>query len=251
MIRIEKALVSVRQSVTRLMSKCISEPGRQAAPNATPIQPTSVREVAATVAVTTKVAQVFKFSHGSGLLVYINGRLMSAARVALQVNIATLEFIERLHVRLEALSTTGVCLGAAFADVGQRVDVAWAEVGSETERDWREAERAWEEFSGGPYEAFELEDYCNEELFLRRNLWRVQFGEHNSRHEEELAASPEDQTHPESSGMIRHRKWRLSSFALNHQAECTKSWATAKTTRTHAQALISNELGLMPCRITR
>ncbi|KAJ8108851.1 hypothetical protein OPT61_g7881 [Boeremia exigua] len=117
---------------------------------------TAIRKVPATLTTTPNAAQVGAFSHGSGLLVYRNGALVSAARVALKINIATLEFVERLP--LAELGAIGACLGAAFADKERPVDISWAEVGDETEREWREAERVWEPFSGGPYRACELRE---------------------------------------------------------------------------------------------
>lgn len=125
----------------------------------------ALRKVPATVAVETYAAHICKFSHGSGLIVYINGTLISAARVALKVNIATLELVRRLS--LDELSAVGACLAAAFADGERQVDVAWAEVGSGTERDWREAERNWTRFPGGPYEAFEIEEHSDNSLLQR------------------------------------------------------------------------------------
>lgn len=106
---------------------------------------------------------------------------MSAANVSLASNIASLNVVERLS--LVGLSTIGLCLGAAFVGTRSTVEIAWAEVGGETEREWREAERAWEVFSGGPYEAFEMEKY-DEEEFLRRCVKRAQAVSRQGRSEE-------------------------------------------------------------------
>ena len=116
-----------------------------------------MRKVPATSAITTQAAHISGFSHGAGLLVYVNGVLISAACVALKVNVVTLELVRRLP-RGER-GAINVCLAAAFADTGSRVKIAWAEVGDITERDWRDAEQHWELFSGGPYEAIPLEEY--------------------------------------------------------------------------------------------
>ncbi|KAF2628588.1 hypothetical protein BU25DRAFT_448022 [Macroventuria anomochaeta] len=161
----------------------------------TPQRPTSsvplttLHKVPATLTITTHAAHVCKFSHGSGLLVYINGALMSAARVALKVNVATLEFVKRLP--LDELGTIGVCLGAAFANDDDQVDITWAEVGDETEQDWREAEQDWKLFAGGPFEAVELEGY-GEESFSRRSICQeeesVRFGQDGPVSGEEWAA---------------------------------------------------------------
>jgi len=136
-----------------------------------PIPLTTIYKSPPTSTITTNAAHASTFSHGSGLLVFINGALMSAANVSLASNIASLNVVNRLS--LVGLSTIGMCLGAAFADTRSTVEIAWAEVGDETEREWREAERAWEVFSGGPYEAFEMEKY-DEEAFLRRCVKRTQ-----------------------------------------------------------------------------
>lgn len=101
---------------------------------------------------------------------------MSAARVALKVNIAALELVRRLPI--EELGAIGVCLAAAFNDAEERVDVSWAEVGSDTERQWREAERSWGRFSGGPYEVFEMEERSQDSA-LRRSLRRFEEAERN------------------------------------------------------------------------
>lgn len=142
-----------------------------------------ISKVPATLEVTTHAAHVCKFSYGSGLLVYINGVLMSAACVALKVNIATLEFVKRLP--LEELGAIGVCLGTAFVNDDEGVDITWAEVCEEVERAWREAEREWEPFPGGPYETYELEAY-NEKLSLRQSTHR--FEEHRQVGGDEWAA---------------------------------------------------------------
>ena len=92
----------------------------------------TIHKVLATLTITTDAAYVCKFSHGSGLLVYINGATVSAARVALRVNIATLDVVKRLP--LDELGAIGVCLGAAFTSDESRVDITWAKVGDETEQ---------------------------------------------------------------------------------------------------------------------
>ena len=123
---------------------------------ATSIPLTIIHKVPATSVITTQAAHSSDFSHGTGLLVYVNGALISAACVALRVNVATLELVKRLPLdQREAIS---VCLAAAFADTGGYVKIAWAEVGDNTERDWREAEQNWGVFSGGPYDAMPLEE---------------------------------------------------------------------------------------------
>lgn len=137
---------------------------------AAPIPLTTIRKVPATLAVTTEAAHVCKFSHGTSLLVYVNGALISAACAALKVNIATLEFVKRLP--LNELGAVGGCLGAAFADTASVVDITWAEVGSETEQHWREAEQHWEAFPGGPYTALELQDY-DKNSFMWRSIRRM------------------------------------------------------------------------------
>jgi hypothetical protein len=81
--------------------------------------------------------------------VYINGALMSAARVALKVNIATLEFAKWLPI--DQLGHIGACAGAAFAEREDCVHVSWAVVDDEVEQTWRQAERDWEPFPGGPF----------------------------------------------------------------------------------------------------
>ncbi|KAF3046947.1 hypothetical protein E8E12_009076 [Didymella heteroderae] len=124
----------------------------------------------------THAAHACKFSHGSGLLVYINGALMTAARVALRVNIAALELVRRLPI--DELSAVGVCLAAAFNNEEENMNIAWAEVGSDTERQWREAERSWDRFSGGPYEAYEMEKQ-SEDSALQRSLRRLEEAERN------------------------------------------------------------------------
>ncbi|KAJ4987675.1 hypothetical protein SVAN01_06842 [Stagonosporopsis vannaccii] len=120
--------------------------------------------------ITHNAAHVSSFSHGSGLLVFINGTLMSASHVALKSNVASLELVKRLP--LHELSSIGACLGAAFAEGRSTVEIAWAEVGNETERNWREAERTWEVFPGGPYEAFEMDNF-DDQSFLRRCVRRA------------------------------------------------------------------------------
>jgi hypothetical protein len=124
---------------------------------ATSIPLTIIHKVPAASAITTQAAYTSDFSHGTGLLVYVNGALISAACVALRINAATLELVQRLPLdQREAIS---LCLAAAFADTGSHVKIAWAEVCDNTERDWREAEQNWEVFSGGPYEDMPLEEY--------------------------------------------------------------------------------------------
>jgi len=151
-------------------SGCPSNARRQSVP----IPLTAVRRVPATLTLGTHAAHVCKFSHGSGLLVYINGALKSAALVALKVNIAALELVRRLPI--DELSAIGVCLAAAFNDAEESVDISWAEVGSDTEREWREAERSWDRFSGGPYEIYEMEEQ-SEDSALQRSLRRLEEAE--------------------------------------------------------------------------
>lgn len=79
---------------------------------------------------------------------YMNEALMSAAQVALKVNIAALELVRRLPI--EGSGAIGVCLAAAFNDAEESVDIFWAKVSSDTKCQWREAERSWGRFSGGP-----------------------------------------------------------------------------------------------------
>lgn len=79
-----------------------------------------------TPTLTTHAAHVYKSSHGLGLLVYINGALLSTARVALKVNIATLEFARRLPI--DQLGYVDACLGNAFAKSENCVHVSWAKV---------------------------------------------------------------------------------------------------------------------------
>jgi hypothetical protein len=104
----------------------------------------------ATTAIKDHLALVYKFSHGTGLIVYINGELVSAARVALQVNIATLKYIKKLSSY--ELDAVGQALAVAFAHSLQTVRIAYAEMSCAEEQAWRDAEREWETFSGGPYE---------------------------------------------------------------------------------------------------
>ena len=96
---------------------------------------------------------------------------MSAALVALKVNIAALELVRRLPV--DELSAIGVCLATTFNDAEETVHIRWAEVGSDTEREWRKAERSWDCFSGGPYEAYEMEEQ-SEDSALQRSLRRFE-----------------------------------------------------------------------------
>jgi hypothetical protein len=124
---------------------------------ATSIPLTIIHKVPATSVTTTQAAHISNFSYGTGLLVYVNGALISAACVALKVNVATLELVKRLP--FDERGAISVCLAAAFADTESHVKIAWAEVGDSIERDWREAEQHWEVFSGGPYEAIPLEEY--------------------------------------------------------------------------------------------
>lgn len=92
---------------------------------------------------------------------------MSAALVALKINIAALELVRRLPI--DESSAIGVCLAAAFNDAEETVHIRWAEVGSDTEREWREAERSWDRFSGGPYEVYEMEEQGGDEM-LQQSL---------------------------------------------------------------------------------
>ena len=124
---------------------------------ATSIPLTTIHKVPATSAIATHAAHTSDFSHGTGLLVYVNGALISAACVALKVNVAPLELVKRLP--LDERGAITVCLAAAFADTASRVKIAWAEVDDNTERDWRQAEQHWEVFSGEAYEAIPLEEY--------------------------------------------------------------------------------------------
>lgn len=101
---------------------------------------------------------------------------MSAARVALKVNIAALELVGRLPI--DGMRTIGVCLAAAFCDADKTVMISWAEVGSDTEREWRDAERSWDHFPGGPYEVYEMEEQ-NEDPSLQRSLCHVEETERN------------------------------------------------------------------------
>ncbi|KAH6625221.1 hypothetical protein C7974DRAFT_455128 [Boeremia exigua] len=124
----------------------------------------TIHKVSATLTITTDVMRASEFSHGSGLLVYINGTLMSAACVALKTNIATMKLIKRLP--LDKPGMFGARLGAAFADDRSEVEITWAEVDDVAERDWREAERVWAPFPGGPYGSLGSDD-CDDE-FCRR-----------------------------------------------------------------------------------
>ena len=112
---------------------------------------------AATPTLTAEAALVSDFSHGTGLLVYVNGALVSAASVALKVNIGTSKVVDRMPI--DEAQAVSACLGAAFATSGSCVNVAWAEVSDDTERNWREAEQYWEVFSGGPYQVASLNQY--------------------------------------------------------------------------------------------
>jgi hypothetical protein len=101
---------------------------------------------------------------------------MSAARVALKVNITALELVRRLPI--DELSAIGVCLAAAFDDAEESADISWAEVGSDTEREWREAERSWDRFPGGPFEVHEMEEQ-SEVSALQRSFRRFEETERN------------------------------------------------------------------------
>ncbi|KAF1927537.1 uncharacterized protein M421DRAFT_5826 [Didymella exigua CBS 183.55] len=94
---------------------------------------------------------------------------MSAAQVALKVNIATLELVRRLP--LAELSAIGTCLATAFSDDEELVNILWVEVGNDTEREWRDAERSWDCFPGGPYQAYEMEEHSHNSM-LRRSFRR-------------------------------------------------------------------------------
>ncbi|KAF3039239.1 hypothetical protein E8E11_001720 [Didymella keratinophila] len=101
---------------------------------------------------------------------------MSAARVALKVNIAALELVRRLPI--DELSAIGVYLAAAFNETEESVDISWIEVGSLTEREWHEAERSWDRFSGRPYDVYEMEKQ-SEDSALQRSLRRFEETERN------------------------------------------------------------------------
>ncbi|KAF9692759.1 hypothetical protein EKO04_009056 [Ascochyta lentis] len=136
-------------------------------------------KVPATLSISRHEAQVCKFSHGSGLIVYINGALMTAARVALQVNIATLGFVKKLP--LDELEVIGGCLAAAFSDGHEPVDISYCEVDDWEEEVWRCAEREWEAFPGGPYEYHKIPCLC---CSLR------QMQDHGTGHEDAILSAP-------------------------------------------------------------
>lgn len=161
--RPEHSFSSVRSASQYSAASILASRGSGRAPSAhrdsSRIPLNTVRSDPATVSIEQHAAHVCKFSHGSGLLVYVNGALTSAAYVALKVNLATLELVRRMP--LDGLSVIGLCLAAAFKTDKGSIDVAWVEVDSETEREWRDAERTWINFSGGPYEAYEMEEHSN------------------------------------------------------------------------------------------
>lgn len=122
---------------------------RTTTPLSTYTSPLTQHAALPTAAVNRYAALVCKFSYGSGLLVYVNGVLMSAARIALQVNMATLDFVNKLP--FNEMDAVGRTLAVAFAHSLETVEIAYAEVGAREEQKWRDAEREWEIFNGGPY----------------------------------------------------------------------------------------------------
>jgi hypothetical protein len=172
-------------------------------PNPAPIPLTIVRRVPATVSIEEHAAHVCKFSYGSGLIVYVNGVLTGAAYVALKVNIATLELVRRLP--LDEMNAIGVCLSAAFGNEAEAVDISWAEIGSDTEQEWRDAERSWIRFSGGPYEVYEMEEHSDDSalqssLHRFEEMERSRFGRSGSSYVAEWVACREDHVSLSSQG---------------------------------------------------
>jgi hypothetical protein len=109
-----------------------------------------------------------------GLIVYINGALMTAARVALKVNIASVEFVKKLPI--EQIGAIGACLAGGFEEGLEPVHLSWAEMDEEQEEIWRWAEREWERFPGGPFEYHELAYFSRSMQQMREE--RCQIGDH-------------------------------------------------------------------------
>jgi len=176
-------------------------------------------KVPATLAVTKHDASVCKFSHGSGLIVYINGALMTAACVALKVNIATLKVVKKLP--LDELGAVGACLVAAFADGRQTVDVAYCEFDEQQEEAWRWAEREWETFPGGPYEYHELSYlYCP---IRQMRDECVRLGDNGPVDEDEEWAAFSDRRRTSSQDSAEHIPLRIYSHAGSLSPQCSSA----------------------------
>lgn len=146
---------------------------------------------------------------------------MTAARVALQVNIATLECVKKLKLPLDELDAIGTCLAAAFADDRELVEVAYCEFDERQEETWRWAEREWETFPGGPYEFHEL-SYLGRSMQQMKKE-RVQLADHGPDDKDEGWIALSDRRGSTVQDTVEHIPLRAYTKASSLSPQCSSA----------------------------